>query len=245
MSTFNDYGIVLHSYDLGEKDKILNIYTKENGLVRAVAKGVKTTGSKFSGKAQEVSCSYFQFAKGKNLCTICDLEQVNGFPHLRSNLLCLSYALLFVEVVSNFAHEGESESEHIYELLYSSLDSLQETPNPELLSLRFVLKFLSYHGINPQFDSCVSCSSELKKENPQPLYPYSSTLGGLLCNDCRKIIDNEKVSSSVIYLLKKIAMGDEIAKDKETALEALDLLKKHLDVRAKREIKSFELVFSL
>ena len=245
MPTYNDYGIVLNSYDLSESDRILNIYTKENALVRAVVKGARKTLSKFSGKVDQLSCCYFQFATGKNLDTVCDCEQVNSFPLLRANLARLTSAILFLEIVSNFAHEDEHDSHEVYELLYESLKHLQISLNSNLDSINFISKFLSLHGYKPQFDTCVHCNTEIR-EQTFASYPYSSILGGILCNECARMIDHKEIKSSVIDFLKKEPEMRLIAPQQgEDIRLALDLLREHIDIRAKNKIKSFDLVFSL
>jgi DNA repair protein RecO (recombination protein O) len=239
MPTYNDYGIVLKSFNLGERDEILNIYTKENGLVRAIAKGVKSQISKFKGKVEELSCSHFQFAKGKNLDIISEIEQITSFPKLRSNGVRLFYGLLFLEIVNSFAEEGESGSPEIYELLYSSLSELQESSNVELSSLNFILGFLSLHGFKPQFESCVACSRSITLSKGTR-FPYSSILGGLLCLECSNI-DHKMIDLTVLNVLNQpLEHGNN-----EDIRQALKILQEHLNTRAKKEIKSFDLVFSL
>ena len=249
MPTYNDYGIVLSSYNLAESDKILNIYTKENGLVRAVAKGVKKPKSRFSGKVEQLSCCYFQFAKGKNLDVISDCLQVNSFSLLRSDLIRLTYGILFLEIVGNFAHEMESESVHVYELLYSALDLLQRTEEPDLLSIKFIKDFLSIHGFSPQLETCVSCSKEISFDKKLTDYPYSSALGGLLCKECSGLVDHKLVNFNVLAMLQsKVQFNTNKINPlifKESVRLALDLLREHIDIRAKNKIKSFDLVFSL
>ncbi len=261
MPTYNDYGIVLNSHDLGESDKILNIYTKENALVRAVVKGSRKTSSKFSGKVDQLSCCYFQFAIGKNLDTVCECEQVNSFPSLRSNLTRLTCAVLFLEIVSNFAYEDEIDSFHVYDLLYVSLDRLQTSPNPDLDSVSFISKFLSLHGYKPQFETCVSCSVGVGLAPTQKAdlmsaqlnnYPYSSILGGILCKECAKLIEHKLVKPSVINIIKQeIETSQPLNPSTSNHLNiedirlALDLLREHIDIRAKNKIKSFDLIFSL
>ena len=248
MPTYNDYGIILSSTELNETDKILSIYTRENGLVRAVCKGARKPTSKFISKADQLSCCYFQFAKGKNLDTVCELEQINSFPKLRNNLTCLSYGILFLDVVSSFAHEKESESNEVYDLLCSSLDKLQHGANPELLATIFIKDFLSTHGLKPQLETCVSCSKDvLRSRSPgvlesKEIYPYSSALGGLLCNKCANLIDHKTVSKEVLSILIE---PDKERYVSENLRKALELLKEHINARAKNDIKSFELVFSL
>ena len=249
MPTYNDYGIVLNSHDLGESDKILNIYTKENGLVRAVAKGVRKTSSKFSGKTDQLSCCYFHFASGKNLDTVCDCEQVNSFSLLRSNLFCLTNAVLFLEIVSNFAYEDESDSHLIYDLLYESLNRLQTSSNPELDSINFISRFLSLHGYKPQLETCVSCSedvgADLLSAQESKKYPYSSILGGILCNNCSSVVNSKPVDLEVLKILLESESSSFQVSQNKNIRSAVELLREHLDIRAKNKIKSFDLVFSL
>ena len=249
MPTYNDYGIVLNSYDLGESDKILNIYTKEKGLVRAVVKGARKTSSKFSGKVDQLSCCYFQFATGKNLGTVCDCEQVNSFPLLRSDLQRLTSAVLFLEIVSNFAHEDEHDSLHVYDLLYESLDNLQISANSDLDSISFISKFLSIHGYKPQFETCVHCSVEVglspTLETDLVSIPYSSVLGGILCSECAKLIDHKQIDRETINILKQAETRLIASQQRENIRPALNLLREHTDIRAKYKIQSFDLMFSL
>ena len=244
MPTYNDYGIVLKSYDFSEADKIFYIYTKENGLVKAIGKNIRKSKSKISGKVDQLSCSYFQFAKGKNLDVICDIEQITSFPKLRVDSSKIFYGILFLDIVNNFAHEGESDSQENYELLYSSLDELQFSENVELTSLRFISGFLSIHGFKPQLETCVACSKQIEFSNPQiMLFPYSSILGGLLCNDCLHI-NHKMIQKATIDLLQSLSPRPSVLST-EDLRSTLKLLQDHLNARSKKEIKSFDLVFSL
>lgn len=244
MPTYKDLGIVLNSYKLGEADKILNIYTKDNGLVRAVGKGIRKPKSKLSGKVDQLSCCHFQFAKGRSLDVISECEQINSFPRLRKNLKLLTYAILFLEIVSSFAHEKESESNEVYNLLYKSLDELQSANNVELFSVTFILNFLEVHGFKPQLNSCVSCSSTI--QNSDESIPFSTILGGILCNECSKIIQHKLIGPLIIDAFKFPACTLQLTAPKFDDLQnILNLLREYIDVRGKRKVRAFDLVFSL
>ena len=248
MPTYNDYGIVLNNYNFSESDKILNIYTKGNGLVRAICKGVRKPTSRFSGRADQFTCAYFHFAKGKNLDIVSECEQINSFSYLRKDLTRLTYGILFLEVVNSFAHEQESESNHTYDLLYTSLEKLQVVDSPELFSISFLIEFLSIHGFCPQFETCVSCSQEiLRSASPEIRYPYSSVLGGLLCKNCLNL-NHKLISQAVIKVLSVVETRRWhvfTIEERENIRKALDLLKEHINARAKNNINSFDMVFSL
>ena len=243
MPTYNDSGIVLNSYDLAEADKILSIYTKNNGLVRAVCKGARKSVNKYGAKADQLSCSLFQFAQGKNLDIVCDCELINSFPRVRTNLERLSTGVLFLEVVSNFASEDEVDSASTYELLYNALNDLQETENPLFHSVKFVYNFLSTHGYRPQLESCVSCSNDIERFETESNQAYSSLLGGLLCKKCAYLIDHKKVSNEVMNLIDNI--NNETKPENQFLRSGLELLQEHINLRSRARIKSFDLVFSL
>ena len=65
MSLYRDQGIVLRTWKLGESDRIIVIITEENGKVRAVAKGVRKTRSKFGGRLEPTSHVALQLFRGK------------------------------------------------------------------------------------------------------------------------------------------------------------------------------------
>lgn len=244
MPTYNDYGIILNSLDYGEADKILNIYTKENGLVKAICKGAKKINSKFRGKVDKLSCAFFQFAKGKNLDIVNDCSQVNAFSSLRSDLLKLTYGILFLEIINGFAHEQDTESSFIYELLYQGLNHLQTVSDPSLFSINFIMENLTIHGYKPQFDSCVMCSEEITIKDSVFNYPFSSALGGLLCERCSPLIEHKTIDLNVLNIIQ----GEKILDEKisnETIRSSLKILKDHIVARSHTEIKSFDLVFSL
>ncbi len=263
MPTFNDYGIVLHSYKLSESGKILNIYTKDHGLIKAVYKSTKTAKSSFRGKFDQLSCCYFQFAIGKSLYTICECEQINSFSLLRSNLVNLSAGILFLEIINSFSHEGEIDSIHTYNLLYSSLDKLQTNNEPDLLIVDFMIEFLSIHGYKPQLETCVSCSTVISWDRDvarnvstaQSSIPYSSILGGLLCIACSETLDHKMVHSETLELLQLLTTNSKSSnietlhsptfEAKGNIRSVLKLLREHLDLRAKNKIKSFDLLLSL
>ncbi len=52
MTLYRDVGVVLRTYKLGEADRIIVFCTQNSGKVRAVAKGVRKTKSKFGSRLE-------------------------------------------------------------------------------------------------------------------------------------------------------------------------------------------------
>ena len=85
MSLYRDQGIVLRTWKLGESDRIIVIITEENGKVRAVAKGVRKTRSKFGGRLEPTSHVALQLFRGKGeLGIVTQAETIDRFQNIRS-----------------------------------------------------------------------------------------------------------------------------------------------------------------
>ena len=75
--------INLKSYDLSDADKIILMYSKDRGLIRGVAKGVKKPKSKLGARMDSLIANTIMFAKGRNLDTICQAQSINTFKESR------------------------------------------------------------------------------------------------------------------------------------------------------------------
>src|SRR5918996_3172321 len=76
---YKDEGVVLRSIKLGEADRILTIFTKNNGKVRAVAKGVRKTKSRFGGRLEPFTVVDLMFYRGRSLDTITAASIIEPF----------------------------------------------------------------------------------------------------------------------------------------------------------------------
>ena len=85
--------INLKSYNISEADKIIVMYSKERGLIKGVAKGIKKTSSKLGGRMDLLVANKMMLNKGKTLDTICQAEALNTFFNLRSDINKLFYAM--------------------------------------------------------------------------------------------------------------------------------------------------------
>lgn len=258
MVTYNDNGIVLSSHNLSESDKIINIYTRNHGLVRAIAKGSRKTKSKFKGKIEKITALNLLFAKGKNLDIVSEAEITHSFSKLKTNLSFLSYGFLFCEIVKSFAHEREQDSFLTYDLLLSNLEKIPFEKDLNLLTIKFILEFLSIHGLLPQTENCVSCNADVDIELGDKK-SYSIHYGGVLCHECSntphiiiessilKLIKSESQNITDYGIWEKSSIGNEEQHkiDKSLLIKTIELLKEHINHHGKEEIKSFDLVFSI
>ena len=141
MNNFVTDAINLKSYNLSESDKIIVMYSKDKGLIKGVAKGVKKPKSKLGGRMDALVVNRLMLAKGKNLDIITQAESLNTFYKSRVDMDKLFYSMYCAEVVMNFGAENDTSSEEIFNILYGALKQISESNTKEQVLL-FLIEIL-------------------------------------------------------------------------------------------------------
>ncbi|HRA35346.1 MAG TPA: DNA repair protein RecO, partial [Acidimicrobiales bacterium] len=123
MALYRDQGIVLRTYKLGEADRIVSIITERHGKVRAVAKGVRKTKSKFGARLEPTSHVALQLYEGRELDIVTQAESIDHFRPIRDDLDRLGRAVTMLETVDQVAMEREPNPA-LYRMLLGALRSL-------------------------------------------------------------------------------------------------------------------------
>ena len=180
MAQYTTDGIVIGGSKFGEADRILRILTKERGKVSAMAKGVRRGKSKFSGCLEPMMVNAFLFAEGRNMDTVCQVENIQSYSKIRSNydLLCSAGNLL--EAAGQLTEEGLPDL-MTYELLLGALDALDAGSSPALVELTFKTGLLQGHGIFPDLSGCNTCG----KTRTRAIH-FDSVRMSFICDDCAK-----------------------------------------------------------
>ncbi|MBQ6516396.1 DNA repair protein RecO [bacterium] len=175
--------INLKSYNLNEADKVVVMYSKDKGLLKGVAKGIKKPKSKLGARMDSLVANTLMLVKGRNLDTVCQAQSLNMFKDTRKDIDKLMYSSYIAEIVSNFGVENDSSSEEIYELLYKALDRIAEAKNKTevlLAVIKFQMKMMLIVGLGIELDTCLCCREQILDED---MY-FSSQMGGVICKNC-------------------------------------------------------------
>ena len=173
---YRDHAVVLRTIKLGEADRIVTVMTEGHGKVRAVAKGVRKTKSRFGSRLEPCSHVAVQLYEGRQLDTITQAETVDHFRPIREDLDRLARATALLEAVDQIAQEGEANP-RLYQMLVGGLRSLSGA-NAPLLVAAFFFKLLSLEGAHPLVNECASCGAT------EPLVGFALSEGGVLCRSC-------------------------------------------------------------
>ncbi|MEI7623609.1 MAG: DNA repair protein RecO [Actinomycetes bacterium] len=205
-----DEGIVLRTYKLGEADRIVVVLTKARGKVRAVAKGVRKTKSKFGSRLEPMSHCVLQFYEGRELDLVTQAETIDNFRAVREDLDRIGRGVSMLEVADQLAQEGEVNPQ-LYRMLLGALRTLESSASP-LVTPAFYWKVLALEGYRPEVDACVQCGAD-----DTPLVAFDLESGGLLCRVCRR---GTPVSAEAVVMMRQILGGG--LNDALTAGEAPD-----------------------
>lgn len=205
-------GIIVSTVDYKESSKIINILTKDDGIIGVVARGVKSVKSSLRTTTTVLSYGLFYLnSPGKGLPVVTEVDIINYFKEIRKDLLKMNYALFLLELTSQvYKHDNNSG---IYSILISGLKKINEGYEPGIITNIIEMKLLDNLGIRPNLDACVSCGSKFD------IVTISSYKGGYLCSNCvgdehRYDIKTLKMIRMFIYIdingISKIDISDKI-----------------------------------
>ena len=178
MALYGTEGIVLGARSWGEADKVMTIFTRERGLVRAAAFGCRRPRSPLAGAMQMFVHADLQFAEGGRLETVKTASVRAHHAKLSLDLTALAYATFVAEVIREFMPEGIAD-EAFFDRLSAILTAF-ETRNPRVTALAAVLQTLAAAGLQQSYERCLHCGTEIDGDAF-----FLAREGGALCADCR------------------------------------------------------------
>lgn len=196
---YRDTGVVLRTYKLRESDRIVVFHTAEHGKVRAVAKGVRKTKSKFGARLEPMSHVSLLLYRGRELDIVSQAEAVEPLSPMLSSLDRASQGLAAIEAVDQLSLEREPNPQ-LYRMLVGVLRTIASTPSP-LNVAAFYWKLLANEGLRPELDQCVRCG---ESEPDTQFVAFDLNEGGVLCRSCRS---GQAISPGALTILREILGG--------------------------------------
>lgn len=186
-------GIILTETNYSETSKILNVLTKEHGLIGVISKGCRNMKSKLRSVSRKLLYGTIHiYYKPSGLSTLISVDVKNSYSNILMDLEKISYASYILDLTNQLVKQ--SENEEIFELLKNTLEKIEEGLNPIALTNILELKYLDFLGVSPSIDGCAHCG------NNKQIITLSSDAGGYICKDC---YNNEPlVSDKTIKMIR-------------------------------------------
>jgi len=197
--SFRVTSVVLRHADWGEADRILTLYTREQGMLRALAKGARKINSRKGGHLQPFTYVTAQLAKSRDIPIITQVETINAFLPMHDDLTKLSNASYVVELLLRFSYEDEGPNPTLFRLLTETLDRIEKEADAWLPIRYYEMRFLDAVGFRPHLFECANCGREILPEDQF----FSYTAGGVICPRCGSGLPNlTKLSLEVLKYLR-------------------------------------------
>jgi DNA repair protein RecO (recombination protein O) len=240
VSLYRDEGVVLRTQKLGEADRIVTFLTRSNGRVRAVAKGVRRTTSRFGARLEPFMQVDLQLATGRSLDVVTQAETISPFGmSITGDYARYTAGTAVLETAERLSAEEREPAVQHYLLLVGALRSIAEgSHDPGLVLDAYLLRGLSVAGFAPSFADCARCGAT----GPHTFFSVSA--GGMVCAACRPS-GAVAPSAPTVALLAALLTGDWTVADasgRSVRREASGIVAAFLQWHLERGLRSLPLV---
>ena len=192
-------GIILKETPYKESSKIIQILTKEHGLISVIAKGVKSPKSNLRALSIRYTYGIFQIVYKENkISTLVNADVINPLENIKSDILLISYLGYLSELTLQvIKHEYNKD---IYDMFINSVLKINDGFDPLIICNILELKYLPYLGVGISLNECVKCG------NKSDIITVDGDAGGLICKNC--FTNEYVVDAKTIKLLRMYYLVD-------------------------------------
>jgi len=236
VSLYRDEAIVLRTQKLGEADRIVTVLSHRHGRIRAVAKGVRRTTSRWGARLEPFTHVDLQLAEGRSLHVVTQAETREPLgATIGADYPSYTAGTAMLEAADRLSGEDLEPAVQQYLLLIGGLRVLAAGErDPSLVLDAFLLRSLSVAGYAPSFEECARCGA------PGPHRWFSAPAGGMACSSCRQP-GSASPSPETVRLLSALLTGDwttAAASDARSRRESAGLVAAYLQWHLERGLRS-------
>jgi DNA repair protein RecO (recombination protein O) len=240
VSLYRDTWVVLRVQKLGEADRIVTLLTRRHGKVRAVAKGVRRTTSRFGGRVEPFCHVDVQFYTGRSLDVITQVQTLDAFGvGLVDDYPRYTTASAVLETADRLTLDDGEPALRLYLLVVGALRALAGRDRDAALVLdAFLLRAMAVAGWAPAVVECARCGK------PGPHRAFSVPAGGSVCGQCRPA-GSASPAEETLSLMDALLHGDWDVADAcgaSARREGSGLVAAHLQWHLERQLRSLPLV---
>ena len=201
MPTYRDEAVVLRTHKLGEADRIVTMLSRNHGKIRAVAKGVRRTASRFGSRLEPFMVVDVQCYIGRSLDIVQQADMLGSYgSDITSDYTAYTAASVMVETADKVTDDDGSLQQYL--LLVGALRSLSRKDHPVSLTLdSYLLRALSIAGWAPSFGDCAVTGE------PGPHSVFVAQLGGVVADHVAPP-GSPRLDAQTIALLGALLSGD-------------------------------------
>lgn len=186
-------GFILKETPYGETSKIINVLTKDKGIIGIVCKGAKSMKSKLRAFTNVYSYGVFNlYYKENKLSTLASVDIIDPLKNIKSDLTLISYLTYISDLTYQVAKQADSKK--LYDDFINTVLKIEKGIDPLTLMNILELKYLPLLGVGLNLDECIKCGSK------KSIVTIDASYGGIVCQNC---YENELiVDKKVIQLIR-------------------------------------------
>ena len=210
-------GFILTETPYGETSKIINVLTKEYGVIGIMCKGAKSLKNKNRVSTMRLTYAKFNiYYKENKLSNLVSSDIINSLKKIKSDIILISYLNYITELTSQVIKQSNNKS--IYDIFINTILKLEDGLDPLVLTNIMELKYLDYLGVMFNLDECAICG------NKKNIATLNSDRGGFICLNC---LTNEVIIPNKV--IKMLRMYYYININGITNINVLDDVKKTIN----------------
>lgn len=234
-------GIIVSVTPYGETSKILNVLTKDLGIVGVMAKGAKSMKSRFRSVTEKFTIGVFSvyYHEGK-LSTLIQADVTEPLVNIKKDIVKIGYLTYIVELAHQTAKQNQDN--HIYGVLISTIKKIDEGLDPMIMTNILELKMLDYLGVGIDLDRCIKCG------NTKDIITINGDAGGYICKNCRtneEIYDIKTIKMFRMYYYVEVDSISDLKVSAEVASNINKILTDYYDRYTGLYLKSKEFLNSI
>ena len=239
MSTVKTKGLILKQSDYKEANRVVTIFTKDFGIIRAVAYGAKSIRNKNSASTQVMTYAEFVLLNtNKDMMSIQSAEIIESFYGVKEDIVKLSLGVYFADVIYSLLNTNVPDDEMLSLFLNSLYALSYKNEDCEKVRTVFELRAMAGGGYMPNISSCVTCG------DVEDISHFSLNTGGIVCRKCSRIGDipiNAEIYHTIAYILtsdvKKMLSFNA---SEEVIKKVSEISEKYVDTFSDKKFKSLE-----
>lgn len=200
---FTTQGLVIKEMIVGESDRLVTLFTREFGVIKAFASGAKSIKSKKGSATSLLTYSSFTILRKKESLRIYEATPITTFFEMGTDVLALSLAQYFCELASEFSVEGTSNDE-LFRLILNSLHFLtKEKRDPFLIKTITELRAAVISGYSPNLIACEECGAF-----EEDIMYFNIEEGSITCKNCHHSGSQVAIDRTMLSALRHIVYSE-------------------------------------
>ena len=146
MKNFKTECIILKYRNIFEKDRLLTVFSRDNGIIRILAKGANSSKFRFGSRIEPLSHVTLNLGKGKSFYYCQQVDLLNPFSDIRSNYNSMSLAFYCCDLILHSTVQGQGNST-LFDVLLSTFSMMASDSDLVEIKQYFCINFLKSEGV--------------------------------------------------------------------------------------------------